>query len=37
VSVRARSRSGAVQPEKLTFNAAGYHDNIVQTVNVVVA
>jgi hypothetical protein len=36
VSVRARSRSGATQPDKLTFNAAGYHDNIVQTVNVVV-
>ena len=36
VSVRARSRSGAVQPEKLTFNPAGYHDNIVQSVSVVV-
>jgi hypothetical protein len=36
VSVRARSRSGATQPEKLTFNAAGYHDNRVQTVSVVV-
>src|SRR5262249_69928 len=36
VSVRARSRSGATQPDKLTFNAAGYHDNVVQTVSVVV-
>jgi len=33
VAVRARSRDGAVQPDKLTFNPAGYHDNIVQTVN----
>jgi len=31
-AVRARSSDGATQPEKLTFNAAGYHDNIVQTV-----
>ena len=36
VSVRARSRNGATQPEKLTFNPAGYHDNLVQTVSVVV-
>ena len=32
VAVRARSRDGAMQPEKLTVNPAGYHDNIVQTV-----
>jgi sulfite dehydrogenase (cytochrome) subunit A len=32
VAVRARSRDGATQPEKLTVNPAGYHDNIVQTV-----
>jgi DMSO/TMAO reductase YedYZ molybdopterin-dependent catalytic subunit len=32
VAVRAKSRSGLQQPEKLTFNAAGYHDNIVQNV-----
>jgi DMSO/TMAO reductase YedYZ molybdopterin-dependent catalytic subunit len=32
VAVRARSRDGATQPEKLTPNPAGYHDNIVQTV-----
>ena len=36
VSVRARSRNGSTQPEKLTFNAAGYHDNIIQSVAVVV-
>ena len=34
IAVRARSRGGAQQPEKLTFNPAGYHDNIVQTVSV---
>ncbi|HXY75284.1 MAG TPA: molybdopterin-dependent oxidoreductase [Steroidobacteraceae bacterium] len=33
VAVRARSRDGSVQPEKLTFNPSGYHDNIVQTVS----
>jgi len=32
VAVRARSRDGATQPDTLTFNPAGYHDNIVQTV-----
>ena len=37
VTVRARSRNGATQPEKLTFNAAGYHDNRVQTVRVEVS
>ena len=31
VAVRARSRNGSTQPEKLTPNPAGYHDNIVQT------
>ena len=34
VAVRARSRSGAQQPDTLTFNPSGYHDNIVQTVSV---
>ncbi|HEX4618133.1 MAG TPA: molybdopterin-dependent oxidoreductase [Steroidobacteraceae bacterium] len=33
VAVRARSRDGAMQPDKLTVNPAGYHDNIVQTVS----
>jgi sulfite dehydrogenase (cytochrome) subunit A len=37
IAVRARSRDGAQQPDKLTFNASGYHDNIVQTVSVEVA
>jgi DMSO/TMAO reductase YedYZ molybdopterin-dependent catalytic subunit len=30
-AVRARSRDGAVQPERLIPNPSGYHDNIVQT------
>ena len=34
IAVRARSRNGATQPEALTFNPAGYHDNRVQTVRV---
>ena len=34
LAVRARSRNGAQQPDKLTFNPSGYHDNIVQTVSV---
>jgi DMSO/TMAO reductase YedYZ molybdopterin-dependent catalytic subunit len=34
IAVRARSRSGATQPDKLTFNPSGYHDNRVQTVTV---
>jgi DMSO/TMAO reductase YedYZ molybdopterin-dependent catalytic subunit len=37
ITVRARSRNGATQPETLTFNAAGYHDNRVQTVRVEVS
>jgi DMSO/TMAO reductase YedYZ molybdopterin-dependent catalytic subunit len=37
VAVRAKSRSGLQQPEKLTFNAAGYHDNIVQSVSLKIA
>lgn len=37
VAVRARSRDGATQPEKLTVNPGGYHDNIVQTVTLEVA
>jgi DMSO/TMAO reductase YedYZ molybdopterin-dependent catalytic subunit len=32
IAVRASSRNGTRQPEKLTFNASGYHDNIVQSV-----
>ncbi|MBV8878170.1 MAG: oxidase, partial [Gammaproteobacteria bacterium] len=34
VAVRARSRNGSVQPDKLTPNPSGYHDNIVQTLRV---
>jgi len=37
IAVRAVSRNGTQQPDRLTFNASGYHDNIVQTLNVVVA
>jgi sulfite dehydrogenase (cytochrome) subunit A len=37
IAVRARGRNGAQQPDTLTFNAAGYHDNIVQTVSLEVA
>jgi DMSO/TMAO reductase YedYZ molybdopterin-dependent catalytic subunit len=37
IAVRARSRSGAQQPDKLTFNPSGYHDNIVQTLALEVA
>jgi DMSO/TMAO reductase YedYZ molybdopterin-dependent catalytic subunit len=37
IAVCARSRNGARQPDTLTFNAAGYHDNRVQTVSVEVA
>jgi sulfite dehydrogenase (cytochrome) subunit A len=37
VAVRARSRDGSSQPDKLTVNPAGYHDNIVQTLNLEVA
>ena len=37
VAVRAHSRSGATQPDKLVVNPAGYHDNIVQTLEVEVA
>jgi DMSO/TMAO reductase YedYZ molybdopterin-dependent catalytic subunit len=32
VAVRARSRNGTRQPDALTVNPGGYHDNIVQTV-----
>jgi DMSO/TMAO reductase YedYZ molybdopterin-dependent catalytic subunit len=31
VAVRARSKNGARQPDQLTPNPSGYHDNIVQT------
>ena len=37
VAVRARSRNGSIQPEKLTPNPSGYHDNIVQTARVEVS
>jgi hypothetical protein len=37
IAVRASSRNGTRQPDKLTFNASGYHDNIVQSVTVEVA
>jgi DMSO/TMAO reductase YedYZ molybdopterin-dependent catalytic subunit len=37
LAVRARSRGGARQPEQLTPNPSGYHDNIVQTLKVEVA
>jgi sulfite dehydrogenase (cytochrome) subunit A len=37
VSVRARSRNGSRQPDKLTPNPSGYHDNIVQTLSLEVA
>jgi sulfite dehydrogenase (cytochrome) subunit A len=34
LAVRARSRNGSMQPDKLTPNPSGYHDNIVQTLRV---
>jgi hypothetical protein len=37
LAVRARSRSGAQQPEKLTVNPSGYHDNIIQRLTLEVA
>lgn len=37
VSVRATSRNGARQPEKLTPNPSGYHHNIIQTLSLEVA
>ena len=37
VAVRARSRNGSTQPEKLTPNPSGYHENIVQTARVEVS
>ncbi len=37
IAVRAVSRNGTQQPDTLTFNPAGYHDNIVQTLKVAVA
>ena len=37
VAVRARTRSGAFQPDKLTLNPSGYHHNIVQTLTLEVA
>jgi sulfite dehydrogenase (cytochrome) subunit A len=33
VMVRATSNSGAVQVDKLLFNPAGYHDNVVQSLS----
>jgi DMSO/TMAO reductase YedYZ molybdopterin-dependent catalytic subunit len=35
--VRATSRSGAVQPVKPIFNGAGYHNNAIQTLNLIAA
>ena len=37
IAVRARSRDGARQPDTLTVNPGGYHDNVVQTVSLEVA
>lgn len=37
VAVRARSRNGAKQPDRLTPNPSGYHDNIVQAVSLEIA
>ena len=37
IAVRAVSRDGTQQPDKLTFNPSGYHDNIVRTLSVEVA
>ncbi|HYL03434.1 MAG TPA: molybdopterin-dependent oxidoreductase [Steroidobacteraceae bacterium] len=37
LAVRARSRNGATQPDHLTANPGGYHDNIVQTITLEVA
>jgi hypothetical protein len=37
IAVRARSHDGTRQPDKLTPNPAGYHDNIVQTLALEVA
>jgi DMSO/TMAO reductase YedYZ molybdopterin-dependent catalytic subunit len=37
VAVRAVSRSGAQQPEKLTPNPSGYHHNMIQTLSLEVA
>jgi sulfite dehydrogenase (cytochrome) subunit A len=34
IAVRAHSRNGTLQPDTLTFNPSGYHDNVVQTVTV---
>jgi sulfite dehydrogenase (cytochrome) subunit A len=36
-AVRARGRNGAQQPDALTPNPGGYHDNIVQTLTLEVA
>jgi hypothetical protein len=33
--VRATANSGAVQPDDLVFNPAGYHNNTVRTLRVV--
>jgi hypothetical protein len=37
VMVRATSNAGATQPEKLLFNPAGYHHNVIQTLTLVAA
>jgi DMSO/TMAO reductase YedYZ molybdopterin-dependent catalytic subunit len=37
ISVRARSRSGAIQPQVLTANPSGYHHNVIQSLRLDVA
>ena len=37
IAVRAVSRDGTQQPDKLTFNPSGYHDNIVRSLSVEIA
>jgi len=37
IAVRARSRNGALQPDHLTPNPSGYHDNMVQITRVEVS
>jgi hypothetical protein len=37
VSVRATSRNGARQPDKLTPNPSGYHHNTIQTLSLEVS
>lgn len=37
VLIRATSKTGAVQPEKAIFNAAGYHNNAIQRLSLTAA